>query len=176
MKRFAFLACTMLILAAPIVGAAAATNHSTGNTPAQEALFITVSKLDADLFNAFSHCASPDELQKHASYFAPNVELCHDTGGVTWSRRDYIASTKNNVCGQLRRELIAGSLQVFPIKDYGAVEQGKHKFCWLKSGECFGTGQFLILWHHLDSRWVITRVFSYGHRPMEQTQAPAKPR
>lgn len=156
--------------------AVAATNHSTGLTAAQDALFVTVSKLDADLFNAFNRCASPDQLQKHASYFAPNVEFYHDTGGVTWSRHDYIAKTRNNVCGQFRRELIAGSLQVFPVKDYGAIEQGRHKFCWLKSGECFGTGQFLILWRHLDNRWVITRVFSYGHRPIEPSAPDKSPR
>lgn len=172
MKRFASLAGTMLVLAAPIVGAAAATNRGTGNTPAQDALFNTVSKLDADLFDAFNHCASPDQLQKHASYFAPKSEFYHDTGGVTWSRHDYIAKTRNNVCGQFRRELIPGTLEVFPIKDYGAIEQGKHKFCWLKSGKCFGTGQFLILWHQLDGRWEITRVFSYGHRPLEPSSAP----
>jgi len=36
-----------------------------------------------------------------------------------------LPNTKNHVCGQFRRELIPGSLQVFPIKDYGAIEQGK---------------------------------------------------
>lgn len=167
MKCLASIACAILIMAAPIVDAAAATNPGTDDTSAQDVLFTTVSKLDADLFNAFNHCASPDQLQKHASYFAPNVEFYHDKGGVTWSRRDYMANTENNVCGKFRRELLPDSLQIFPIKDYGAVEQGKQKFCWLKSGVCFGEAQFLILWHHLDNRWVITRVFSYGHRPTQ---------
>jgi hypothetical protein len=167
MKRFASFASTVLFLVTPIGGAASAPNPSTGNTPAANALFATVSKLDADLFSSFNHCASPDQLQKHASYFAPNVEFYHDMGGVTWSRRDYMANTKKNVCGQFRRELLPGSLQVFPIKDFGAIEQGKQKFCWLESGKCFGEAQFLILWHHLDNRWVVTRVFSYGHRPIE---------
>ena len=165
MRRFALLA-SAIFLAAPIVGAAPATNAATSHAPAHDALFATVSKLDADFFNAFNHCASPDQLQKHAGYLVSNLEFYHDKGGVTWTRRDYIANTRKNVCGKFRRELM-GSLQVFPIKDYGAIEQGWQKFCWLKSGECFGEAQFLILWHHADNRWVITRVFSYGHRAIE---------
>lgn len=166
MKQFATLACVLAIAAAP-AGGGAADNPSASDSPAQQALFSTVSKLDDDLFNTFNHCASPGQLQKHASYFAPDVEFYHDKGGVTWTRRDYIANTRKNVCGQFRRKLVAGSLQVFPIKDFGAIEQGRQKFCWLKSGKCFGEAQFLILWHHLDDRWVITRVFSYGHHAAE---------
>ncbi|MEO6799558.1 MAG: DUF4440 domain-containing protein [Rhodanobacter sp.] len=156
----------MLFLAIPSVGAEAA-SPTTGATSTEQALFSTVSKLDIDFFNAFNHCASPAQLEKHASYLVPNLEFYHDKGGVTWSRQDYLANTRNNVCGQFRRKLIAGSLQVFPVKDYGAIEQGKQKFCWLKSGKCFGEAQFLILWHHLDNRWEVTRVFSYGHLPIE---------
>lgn len=166
MKRLATLACTVLALAAPVVSAAAVST-SPDDSSEQQSLFRTVSKLDADFFDAFNHCAAPGQLQKHASYLVPNLEFYHDKGGVTWSRRDYLANTRNHVCGQFRRELIAGSLQIFPIKDYGAIEQGRQKFCWLKSGKCFGEAQFLILWHHLDNRWVITRVFSYGHLPIE---------
>lgn len=167
MKGLSFLACTMLIMAAPIVDAAATRNPSTADTPAHDALYTTVSKLDTDLFYTFNHCASPDQLQEHASYLAPNLEFYHDKGGVSWSRRDYMSKTKSNVCGQTRRELIPGSLEIFPIKDYGAIEQGKHKFCSLKSGKCFGEAQFFIVWHHLDNRWVVTRVFSYGHQPIQ---------
>lgn len=167
MKRFASLAGIALLLAAPIASAAPSSSPGSSHAPVHDAFFTTVSKLDADLFNSFNHCASPDQLRKHASYFAPNVEFYHDMGGVTWSRRDYMANTKKNVCGQFRRELIPGTLQVFPIKEFGAIEQGRQKFCWLKSGKCFGEAQFLILWHHLDDRWVVTRVFSYGHRSIE---------
>lgn len=167
MKRLAFVACVMLIMATIIVNAAATAKHDTADLPTQTTLFTTVSNLDADLFYTFNHCASPDQLRKHAGYLASDLEFYHDKGGVTWSRRDYMANTKNHVCGQFRRELIPGSLQIFPIKDFGAIEQGKQKFCWLKSEKCFGEAQFLILWHHMGNRWVATRVFSYGHQSIE---------
>lgn len=167
MKRFASLACIAILLVAPIAGAAPSTSPGSSHAPVDDALFATVSKLDADFFSAFNHCASQDQLRTHASYLASNLEFYHDKGGVTWSRHDYMANVKKNVCGQFRRVLIPGSLQIFPVKDFGAIEQGRQKFCWLKSGKCFGEAQFLILWHHLDDRWLITHVFSYGHRSIE---------
>lgn len=166
MKRFSTLACTLLILLIIFAGAKAA-SPSEGDLPDQPDLLNIVSKLDADLFNSFNHCASPDQLQKHASYFAPKLEFYHDKGGVTWSRKDYMANVKNNVCGKFRRELITGSLKVFPIKDYGAIEQGRHEFCWIESGKCFGEAEFFMLWHRADNHWVVTRSFSYGHSPIE---------
>lgn len=167
MKRSTYIVCTTLMMVAVGVSAFAEASPSVADSSRQEELFSTVSKLDADLFDTLDHCASPDQLQKHASYFAPNLEFYHDTGGVTWSRRDYMENTRNHVCGQFRRVLIPGSFQVFPIKDYGALEQGNQKFCWIASGKCFGEGQFLILWQHQDSHWVVTRAFSYGHHPIK---------
>lgn len=166
MKRLAELACTALILAIPFADAEAA-SRSTGDSATRSSLFDIVSRLDAAFFDSFNHCASPGQLRKHAGFLVPDLEFYHDKGGVTWSRADYLANTRKNVCGRFRRELVAASLQVFPVKDYGAIEQGEQKFCWLKSGTCFGEARFLILWHHLDDRWVVTRVFSYGHLPIE---------
>lgn len=164
---------TLLIGAAVALAtwnAGAATRQGSG-VPASSTLFATVSRLDAGLFGSFNHCSSAKELQKHASYLAPNLEFYHDTGGVTWSRRDYLANTKKNVCGVFRRELVASSLEIFPVKDYGAIEQGRHRFCYIKSGKCFGEAQFLILWHHLSDTWVATRMFSYGHHPIESSSS-----
>jgi hypothetical protein len=174
LKSFSSLACVTLVLTVLIPRVAAATDHGTRNAREQGTLSITVSALDAELFNTFNHCASPSQLQKHASYLAPNVEFYHDKAGVTWSRRAYITNTKKNVCGKFRRELVAGTMEVFPIKGYGAIEQGKHRFCWIKTGKCFGVGNFFILWHHIGGRWVVARMFSYGHHPIGQPQAPNK--
>lgn len=168
MKRFTSLAGVVLILAAPVAAAAAGTTSQAAIAQSQDALFKTVSRLDTELFDTFNHCSSPEELQKHASYLSPSLEFYHDKGGVTWSRHDYIANTKMNACGKFRRYLIQDSVQVFPIKDYGAIEQGRHKFCYIKTGKCFGEAQFFIVWHHQkDGKWEATRIFSYGHRAIE---------
>lgn len=128
-------------------------------------LFATVAALDAATFDAFSRCSSPEQLGKYASFFAPNVEFYHDTGGVTWNRQDMLARTKKNVCGIFRRELVPDSLKVIPIKGYGAIAQGVHRFCQFKSGKCEGISDFTIVWRNQGGKWEITRVLSYGHRP-----------
>lgn len=168
MRSLALLAGIALVVAAPHICAAAAINSQTGGASAQDSLFKTVSRLDTELFDSFNHCSSLEELQKHAGYLAPNLEFYHDNGGVTWSRHDYVAKTKMNVCGNFRRHLIQGSLQVFSIKNYGAIEQGRHKFCYIKTGKCFGEALFFIMWHHLeDGKWQATRIFSYGHHSIK---------
>jgi hypothetical protein len=127
-------------------------------------LFDTVSALDAGVFEAFNACASPGQLQKHAGYFSFDVEFYHDIGGVTWNRQEMLANTEKYVCGNFRRELVPGSLRVYPIKDFGAIAQGTHRFCQFKSGSCDGAADFLIVWRNQGGTWSITRVLSYGHR------------
>ena len=75
-----------------------------------------------------------------------------------------IANTRQYVCGNFRRELIPSTLEVFPVKDFGAIARGSHRFCQFASGECEGLADFTIVWRLQDGRWTITRVLSYGHR------------
>ena len=147
--------------------AACATPQQSANVQSLETsgpLFDTVSALDTGAFAAFNTCATPGQLQRHADYFSADVEFYHDTGGVTWNRREMLANTEKYVCGSFRRELIPGSLRVYPIKDFGAIAQGVHKFCQFRSGTCEGAAEFLIVWRKEGDKWSITRVLSYGHR------------
>lgn len=161
MKKLTLLAGLMLALATSTVSAAPAT----GDKPAADPLFDTISALDTAVFDAFNHCDAPGQLDKHAGYFSPDVEFYHDTGGVTWSRDEMLANTKKYVCGNFRRELIPGSLRVYPVKDFGAIAQGSHRFCQFASGQCEGLADFAIVWRLQNGSWQITRVLSYGHRP-----------
>ena len=154
------------LIAFTTLGVCAAPTSSDRSTiqQATDPLFETISALDSAVFDAFNHCSSPEQLQRHASYFAPDVEFYHDTGGVTWSRQHMLANTAKNVCGHFRRELVPGTLQVFPIKDFGAIAQGSHRFCQFASGKCEGIADFVIVWRNRSGHWQITRVLSYGHR------------
>lgn len=133
--------------------------------PMEPSLLETVAGLDEATFASFNQCQDPAQLRKHAGYFASDVEFYHDTGGVTWSREAMLANTAKHVCGKIRRELVAGSLAVYPIKDFGAIEQGVHRFCQLDTGRCEGMADFVIVWRQRDDQWQATRVLSYGHRP-----------
>jgi hypothetical protein len=131
---------------------------------AADPLFETISQLDTAVFDAFNQCSDPAQLQRHASYFDEDVEFYHDKGGVTWNRKDMLANTEKYVCGHFARKLVSGSLRVYPIKDFGAIEQGTHTFCQFKDSTCEGAADFLIVWRNDGGIWRVTRVMSYGHR------------
>jgi hypothetical protein len=150
------------VFAAAVLPAMAQTQAD--SAPAAEPLFDTVSRLDTEVFAAFNACVDPAQLDKHAGYFAIDVEFYHDTGGVTWTRDAMIANTRQYVCGHFRRELVPGTLQVFAVKDFGAIARGSHRFCQFDSGQCEGMADFTIVWRLQDDHWAITRVLSYAHR------------
>ncbi|MDZ4350563.1 MAG: nuclear transport factor 2 family protein [Xanthomonadaceae bacterium] len=156
-----------VILAAVIAVPIVATAAEDTDVSSDEALYATVAALDAAVFDAFNHCSDPAQLEKHAGYFVEDVEFYHDSGGVTWSRDEMLANTREFVCGKFSRELIPGTLQVHAIKDFGAISQGSHRFCQFSSGTCEGVADFTMIWRHQDGEWRLTRVLSYGHRAAE---------
>ena len=167
MKRTTFLSRIFLVLAAPATLAASASSAQPG---AQDQLTREISALDAAVFDAFNHCSEPGRLEEHAGYFSADVEFYHDTGGVTWTRDAMIANTGKYVCGHFTRELVPGSMKIYPIRDFGAVSQGVHRFCQIASGQCEGLADFVIVWRKQDGQWRITRVLSYGHRAAAAAQ------
>ncbi|WP_137224996.1 nuclear transport factor 2 family protein [Shewanella sp. MEBiC00475] len=128
-----------------------------------KALTDTMKALDTAVFDSFNHCQKTEELDKHSSFFATDVEFYHDNGGVTWDRESMIANTKNNACGQYTRKLVEGSFNVHSIKDFGAITEGVHIFCQNKTNQCEGKADFVMVWRKVDDKWKITRVLSYGH-------------
>lgn len=119
---------------------------------------------DSCLFNAFNNC---DSLS-YKKYFADDLEFYHDRGGLTVSLKSELQSFIDN-CGtdlHLRRELVKSSLEVYPIKDYGAIEIGMHRFYHTtKEGvEKFnGVYKFIHVWQKKNGEWKISRIISYGH-------------
>ena len=172
MQRHFSLAITSAIF---VFVSSSVTAKEGGDNAQPDALLDTITALDRDAFDAFdafNHCAAPEQLRKHADFFAEDVEFYHDTGGVTWTRQAMLANTEKYVCGHFRRELVAGSLRVYPVKDFGAIEQGSHKFCQFDTGTCEGLADFTIVWRHDDTGWRMTRVLSYGHRAQTAVLAP----
>lgn len=159
-----------LLAFAPHTAPLQAAEVSPADGQALAALFNEIAALDTRVFDAFNHCSEPGRLDEHTGYFSPDVEFYHDTGGVTWSRDAMIANTKKYVCGHFTRQLIPGSLKVYPIKDFGALSQGVHRFCQLDSGKCEGAADFAIVWRLRDGQWQITRVLSYGHHTLTDAQ------
>ena len=136
-------------------------SHAAFGQGADPALYKKIVHMDSVLFNAFnSH-----DLAVIRSVFAENLEFYHDKGGLT----GYDASMEGfrNIFSQnpdLRRELVKGSLEIYPLPGYGAVEMGQHRFTHRENGkEIVAVFKFVHIWQWKDNSWKITRVVSVGH-------------
>lgn len=142
-----------------------------GTPPVAQPLAEQVATLDMQVFAAYNRC----DLTVFGAYFDPNVTFFHDTGGATFDRATVIANTRKYICGKVRRELLPASLHVYAVKDYGAIEEGEHRFCELATGRCEGMAKFVIVWARSGTRWRITSVLSYGHRALTDAERAALP-
>ena len=77
------------------------------------------------------------------------------------SKKEIVESTKKYVCGKVTRELVKGSIEVYPIKDYGAIEFGLHKFHNSQEPNNIPEpARFTIIWKKENDDWKITKVIS----------------
>jgi hypothetical protein len=153
--RIACFFCIGLVLALP----ARPVHAGSSRMPTGKQLTATVTELDTNLFAAYNNC----DLVSFARYVAPNIEFYHDKGGLTVGRPKLVESIRNNICGKLRRVLVPGTLEVFPVPGYGALETGADRFCDLHTGNCDAFSKFAQLWEYHNGTWFLSRVFSYDH-------------
>lgn len=125
-------------------------------------LTATILEMDTKVFSAYNAC----DLGSLETYFSPDLEFYHDTGGASFDRDTFVSDIKQYVCGKIRRELITDTLSVYPIANYGAIEEGEHIFCSLETGKCEGAAKFAMVWQLKDENWRVTRVLSYDHREL----------
>jgi hypothetical protein len=98
-------------------------------TPASKAamsdeLFQTISRLDKQVFDAIDRC----DMKTESSFWADDAEFYHDKNGLMAGGPQIVDAIKNNLCGKVKRELVPGMLEVYPLPGYGAVEIGVHRF------------------------------------------------
>jgi hypothetical protein len=121
----------------------------------------TVTALDAELFDAYNRC----DLPAFRRLLAEDIEFYHDVGGATLGAEALTDSVRRNICGgDTVRELVSGSLKIYYMKGFGAVEIGEHRFLHPKSHTPTGEGKFINLWRYDKGAWKITRAISFDHR------------
>ncbi|WBX75831.1 nuclear transport factor 2 family protein [Tenacibaculum ovolyticum] len=114
-------------------------------------------KMDSIYFNAYNTC----DIKTQANIYHENLEFFHDKGGLSTSKSDLLKALKNNICGKVTRTLIKGSIEVYPIKDYGAIQIGYHKF--YNNQELNAKSipsKFIVVWKQEKKQWKITKVIS----------------
>ncbi len=113
-----FFARPMALLLLLAFTAASASAQAPPNKAEQDQLFHTIESLDAQLFTAYNTCDMP----KFDSLIAEDVEFYHDQGGITLGRKDLSDAISKNVCHKVHRELVKGTLEVYPMKrQWGAL-------------------------------------------------------
>lgn len=151
----------------PVVVAVSIVAHAESPAPAKKAtkssgeLFEAIVRMDTATFDAFN----AHDVDRLMPMFAQDLEFYHDTGGLTDYRQTTDGFTKMFAgTPDIRRDLVKGSVEVYPIKDYGAIEIGEHRFCHKENGknDC-GTFRFTMIWRKEGESWKLSRVLSYGH-------------
>jgi ketosteroid isomerase-like protein len=136
------------------------------NMPPDAEIVRTITRLDREVFDAYNRC----DVQRFGTYFSDDVEFYDDRDGLSVGRAALMESVHQYICGKVRRELVAGTLEVHPLHNYGAVEIGVHRFQHPDSGdkEPVGEGRFIHVWAYRNGAWKITRVISFAHHTAAQ--------
>ncbi|MDO7173447.1 nuclear transport factor 2 family protein [Mariniflexile sp. AS56] len=125
--------------------------------PVDKKLFDEIKAMDKVFFDAYNDC----DLEKQASIYSDDIEFFHDKGGLMTSKKELIEGTKQNICDKVTRELIDGTIEVYPIKNYGAVQIGFHKFYNNQEPDAESIpSKFIIMWHNENGHWKISKVIS----------------
>ena len=78
---------------------------------AQDALYQTVAALDTKLFDAVKQ----RDMKTVDSMWADDAEFYHDKTGLIVGRQNIVDAIKNNLCGKVNRQLVQGTLEVYPL-------------------------------------------------------------
>jgi hypothetical protein len=122
-------------------------------------LYDELAGMDAALFEAaFATC----DAAKFRALFTEDAEFYHDKTGASFGEDVKVMKSCPRDNG-VTRTLVPGSLEVYPLQGYGAVQIGRHVFA--KKGEPGSEeAKFVHLWKREASGWRLARVLSFDHR------------
>ena len=152
MKRFTIIVAitAVALLAMTAFKPKVVTNHAA-------TLYDTIVALDAKWEDAYNNC----KLDVMQELISEDLEFYHDQGGLMTSKQKLNEALKNNICGKVKRELKKGSIEVYEISGFGAVEMGMHGFLPSNSkGPADHYAKFVHVWKRQKGKWQITRVIS----------------
>lgn len=138
-------------------------------------LYEEISKMDSLFFSAYNKT----DIDTYKSLISDDIEFFHDKNGFIGSKDRIveslkkIAESKNNSSYTIRRELLKNTLEVYEIAGFGALETGIHQFTEISNGnKTITQAKFIHLWKKHKGNWVITKVFSYDHKPVKKKINP----
>ena len=131
------------------------------------ALHVELARMDSLLFDAtFVRC----DLAAMNAMFTDDVEFYHDQTGL--QRGDEVRANNARLAANcpgrrgITRQLVPGSLHVYPLSTIGAVQTGVHRF--VERGARTATeARFVHVWRRMAAGWQVSRVLSFDHRSID---------
>lgn len=142
-----------------------------GPTASRE-LLAELAEKDRIFFDAvFNKC----DIETIGNFITEDFEFYHDKWGLTATSRTQFVESIKNLCARqktgedyrARRELVEGSMEVYPLNKYGAIQIGAHRFYRITEGKgekLTEVAKFTHVWKQDESGWKISRVLSYDHK------------
>ena len=123
----------------------------------------TIAALDSALFSAFN----AHDADRLGTFFTPDLEFYHDKSGLAGfdtTLANFRGLFARNAETGLRRELVPGTLEVYPLGEHGLLEVCQHRFCHTENGkEDRGTFKNIMVWRKEGTGYKVSRVISYDH-------------
>jgi len=133
------------------------------DSPHSGPLYDELARMDSALFEAAFVTCNADKFR---AIFTEDAEFYHDRTGASYGNdvRTLKSCPRDN---GVTRTLVPGSLEVYPMQGYGAIQLGRHTFA--RAGEPGSeVAQFVHLWKREGDTWRLARVLSFDHRPSPQ--------
>lgn len=133
-------------------------------------LFDALARMDSALFDAsFASC----DAAKANAIFTEDIEFYHDQTGLAVGEQVRVNTRRLTAsCPGTRgvtRTLVPGTLRVYPIENYGAVQMGMHRFD-ERGAPTSTVARFVNVWRLQDGTWRLARVLSLDHQRVDAAQ------
>jgi Domain of unknown function (DUF4440) len=164
-----------LLYALALAAAAPAAAAPAVTLPEGAALTEAVRARDAEFFELFFLGCDPARAR---TMLTPDFEMYHDRDGVYARNAETMIAAYARTCVERqapdawrsRRELVSGSLHVYPVPGFGAIEDGVHVFYERRDNgpeHLVGRARFTQLWQLAPDGWRLSRSFSYAHEALD---------
>lgn len=128
----------------------------------------TIKTHDNTFWEGYNNC----DINTFKNYISDDFEFYHDKNGLTKGDDAFIKKIEEGLCNinnhqKLRREVVKGSIKIYPLKNYGAIISGEHVFYLRlseKKEQLIESAKFTHVWQFIHNKWKMTRVLSYDHK------------
>jgi hypothetical protein len=137
---------------------------------ATKELFDELAEKDRQLYDAvFNTC----DLEALRGLVTGDFEMYHDKSGLVANSGRRFVQNIRDLCDRrkwgadypARRELVQGSMEVFPLDHYGAIQTGVHRFYREGGTVPVEVSRFTHIWKKDDDgTWKLARAMSYDHK------------